>query len=197
MRKKHIRAHHLFASWLTQGFQIGWKKVIGVIVIVGAMMGGLPGTAQAMTPALSQGFYGDASLAAPKLQQSAAGPFSSKYLSAHVERNVSSGQQLKLSGTAAATVTRCPAFSSWEDWGGARVHASVAFAASDLCNGRHVKAAYVRLIRQCGPYYDTGRIYTDTASSTSDTQMRGVSVWIFDSPIWWCNTNTYYGYDYF
>lgn len=197
MRKEHIRAHNFLVSLPKQGFQIRWKKIISVIVIVGAMIGGVSGTTQAMTPAVSQGFYGDASLAAPKLKQPEAGSVSSKYLSAYVERNLSSGQQLKLSGTAAAAVTRCPAFVSWEDWGGTRVHAYVDFHPSDLCNGRHVKAAYVRLIRQCGPYFDTGRIYTYTASSPSDTQLYTVSAWIFDSPIWSCNTNTYYGYDYF
>jgi hypothetical protein len=101
------------------------------------------------------------------------------------------------SGTVTAATTRCPAFVTWEDWGGSRVHAYVDFHPSDWCNGRHVKRAYVRLIRQCGPYYDTGRIYTYTATSTSDTRLYSVSAWIWDSPLWGCNTNTYYNYDYF
>lgn len=98
----------------------------------------------------------------------------------------------------AQAATRCPAFSSWEDWiGGARVHAYVDFRASDTCNGRHVKRAYVRLIRTCGPYLDSGRLYTSTASSPSDTTLRSVSAWIFDSVLWKCTTNAYYGYDTF
>lgn len=97
----------------------------------------------------------------------------------------------------AGAATRCPAFVTWQDWGGSRVHAYVDFRASDTCNGRHIRRAYVRLIRQCGPYYDTGRIYTNTASSPFDARLFSVSAWIFDSAIWSCNTNTYYGYDYF
>jgi len=197
MRKEHIRAHHFLVSLPKQGSQIGWKKTMSVIVIMGAMIGGVSGTVQAAMPAAGQGFYGDASLAAPKLKQSEAGSVSSKYLSAHVERNLSSRQQLKLSGTMTTAATRCPAFVKWEDWGGARWHAYVDFRPSDLCDGRHVKRAYVRLIRQCGPYYDTGRIYTYTAGSASDTSLYSVSAWIFDSTIWSCNTNTYYGYDFF
>lgn len=98
----------------------------------------------------------------------------------------------------ANAATRCPAFVTWEDWlGGARVHAYVDFRASDVCDGRHVKAAYVRLIRNCGPFYDTGRLYTSTASSPSDTTLRVKSTWIFDSILWRCSTATYYGYDFF
>jgi hypothetical protein len=103
-----------------------------------------------------------------------------------------------LAPTQAQAATKCPAFSSWEDWiGGARVHASVSFRASDICNGKHVKNAYVRLIRQCGPYLDTGRIYTSTAPSASNTALRSASVWIFDSVLWNCTTRAYYGYNYF
>lgn len=105
--------------------------------------------------------------------------------------------QLVGAQSAQAATYRCPAFVTWEDWGGARVHAYVDFHPSDICNGRHVKRAYVRLIRQCGPYYDTGRLYTYTASSSSDTRLFSISAWIYDSALWWCNTNTYYGYDYF
>jgi hypothetical protein len=98
---------------------------------------------------------------------------------------------------AAAATYRCPAFVSWEDYGGARVHAYVDFHPSDVCNGRHVKRAYVSLTRTCGPYYYTGHIYTYTAGSTSDTRLYSVSAWIWDSALWSCNTNTNYGYDYF
>lgn len=171
---------------------------MSVIVIIGAIISGVSGTAKAMMPVTGQGFYQDASLAAPKLKQSEPVVASSEYLSTHVERNLSSGQQLMLSGTAAAAATRCPAFVSWEDGpGGARVHAYVDFHPSDLCNGRHVKRAYVRLIRQCGPYYDTGRIYTYTATSASDTRLYSVSAWILDSPLWGCVTTTKYDYSYF
>lgn len=100
--------------------------------------------------------------------------------------------------SAQAVTYRCPAFKKWEDWiGGARVHAYIDFRASDVCNGRHVKRAYVRLIRQCGPYLDTGRIYTGTAASPSDTRLYSQSAWIFDSVLWRCNTAVYYDYEYF
>ena len=157
---------------------IGWKKAIGIFVIIGAIIGGAPGTAHAATTA----------------GQEAA---SSKYLSTHVDKDRSSGPPSVLPGQLTPATTRCPAFVSWEDWGGSRVHAYVDFHPSDLCNGQHVKRAYVRLVRQCGPYYDTGRLYTYTASSTSDTRLFSVSAWIYDSIIWSCNTNTYYGFDYF
>lgn len=184
---------------LKKRFQVRWKKAMSVIVIVGAMIGGVSGTAQAMTPATGQGYYGDASLVGPRLVQPDQAIASSEYFSTHIERERSSGLQSMATGTGGEviTATRCPAFVSWEDWGGARVHAYVDFRASDLCNGRHVKVAYVRLVRQCGPYFDTGRIYTNTASSQYDTVLHSVSAWIFDSPIWGCTTRTFYGYDYF
>jgi hypothetical protein len=98
----------------------------------------------------------------------------------------------------ANAASRCPAFVTWQDWiGGARVHAYVDFRPSDTCNGRHVKKAYVRLIRRCGPSYDTGRLYTYTASSPTDTRLFSMSAWIFDSVLWGCRTDTLYGYEYF
>jgi hypothetical protein len=103
-----------------------------------------------------------------------------------------------LAPTQAQAATACPAFSHWEDWiGGARVHASVSFRASNTCNGKHVKNAYVRVIRECGPYLDSGRIYTSNAPNSSDTALRSASVWIFDSVLWNCTTRAYYGYNTF
>lgn len=199
MGKAFIGAKLLFAQVQQRLPRHGLKKCMSVLVIAGALLGGVSGTAQAMTATTAQGFYGDASLAAPRLVQPDLGVVGSAYSSAHIEKNRSTVPQSMPSGTmaAAVTATRCPAFVSWQDWGGARVHAYVDFRASDLCNGRHVKAAYVRLIRQCGPYFDTGRIYTYTASSQYDTTLYSVSVWIFDSPIWSCTTRSFYGYDYF
>lgn len=110
---------------------------------------------------------------------------------------------LVVTAAPASAAGSCPdsvnAFVTWEDWlGGARAHAYVQFQPSHSCpDGRHVKRAYVRLIRQCGPYLDSGRIYTYTASSRYDTRMYSVSAWIFDSVLWWCQTNTYYGFEYF
>lgn len=88
---------------------------------------------------------------------------------------------------------------TWEDWlGGARVHASAQFQPTHTCSdGRHVKRAYVRIVRECGPHFDTGRYYSDTASSPQDTTTFSVNRWIFDSVLWGCQTNTYYGFEYF
>jgi hypothetical protein len=176
---------------------IAWKKAMSIVGLVGSLLGSIVGPVQAATPSANQGFYQDAAIAAPTVGQSPLGRTGSRYFSATVERSRSLVPSVKVVGTTATSTTRCPAFVSWEDWGGSRVHAYVDFHPSDLCNGLHVKAAYVRLIRMCGPYYDTGRIYTNTATSTSDTQLYSVSVWIFDSPLWSCVTKTYYGYDYF
>lgn len=187
MGKAYSGAKQLFAHVQQRLPQHGLKKCMSVFVIAGAMLGGVSGTAQAM------------SNTTPQLEQPEQGIASSEYFSSHLVKNLGLGLQPMLSSTAAVTAmtSRCPAFVSWEDYGGARVHAYVDFHPSDLCNGRHVKAAYVRIIRQCGPYYDTGRIYTYTASTIIDTRLYSVSAWILDSPLWWCNTNTYYGYDYF
>jgi hypothetical protein len=101
-------------------------------------------------------------------------------------------------GPSVAAATRCPAFVTWQDWlGGARVHAYVDFRPSDWCNGRHVKRAYIRFTRPCGPYLDTGRIYTATASSPSDTRLYSYQRWVWDSVRWSCTTYTNYGYEYF
>jgi hypothetical protein len=98
----------------------------------------------------------------------------------------------------AGAANRCPAFVTWQDWlGGARVHAYVDFRASDLCNGRHVRRAYIRFTRPCGPSLDTGRIYTSTASSPSDTRLYSYKRWVWDSLSWSCTTYTWYGYEYF
>ena len=197
MGKEPFRKHRFWVRLLKQTPLIGWKRAMSIVVIAGAMIGGLPGTALAVTSAVGQGSYDSASLVALRTEQPELQAASSKYFSTNVERGRSPELPLMLLGAMATTTTRCPAFVTWEDWGGTRVHAYVDFRASDLCNGLHVKRAYVRLIRQCGPYYDTGRIYTYTASSAYDTTLYSVSAWIFDSPIWSCNTNTYYGYEYF
>jgi hypothetical protein len=182
-----------------QGFLFGWKKILGVIVIVGTITVGISGTAQAAMPGTENGLCEGVSAEEPQVGQSVPVAANNKYLSTNIQRDRSSGLSSTISGTmTAAAATRCPFFRSWEDWpGGARVHAYVDFRPSDWCNGRHVKRAYVRLIRQCGPYYDTGRIYTYTAGSASDTRLYSVSAWIYDSPLWGCTTRTYYGYDYF
>ncbi len=175
---------------------MGWilKHVISGVAIIGIITIGASVTAYAAAPATGYDTSESGTLTAPRLVQLKSGASNSKYLSAHVTRVRDAGLTDQM--TTYAT-NRCPAFVTWEDWEGSRVHAYVDFHPSDLCNGNHVKRTYVRLIRQCGPYYDTGRIYTNTASSTSDTRLYSVSVWIFDSPIWSCNTNTYYGYEYF
>lgn len=198
MRKNNYQARLFSASLVRPKFFIGWRKALCAVGIIGSIFGSVAAPVQAATASTDQGFYQDVGLPAPKLGQNTLGSKDSRYYSTTVERNRGTEPQMKVSGMATTSATRCPVFSSWEDWwGGARVHASVVFSPSDLCNGHHVKAAYVRLIRRCGPYFDTGRIYTYTASSTSDTRLYSVSAWIFDSPVWGCVTATNYGYDYF
>jgi hypothetical protein len=100
--------------------------------------------------------------------------------------------------TPSPSANHCPAFAHWEDWlGGVRVHGYVSFRPSDTCNGRHVKRAYIHIIRTCGPYRDFGRWYTQTATSQSDNRLFKVSGWAFDSLISHCNTNVTYDYSYF
>lgn len=178
---------------------MGCKKAIAVIALAGAITGGFAGTARAKTPAGGQGESGGASTVAPRAGAPESREADVEYFSTQFHRGRSSGNAPAPAAAGVfATAYRCPAFVTWEDWlGGARAHAYVDFHPSDICNGRHVKDAYVRLIRQCGPYYDTGRIYTYTAGSASDTRLYSVSAWIFDSVLWSCNTSTYYGYDYF
>lgn len=197
--RKRSNQERLFSAYLQKSvLPVRWRKAIYVVGIIGWMIGGISSPVQAATSSTEQGFYQDATLPAPKVVQNALGSRDSRYFSTTIERGRGTEPQIKTSGMAATTTSRCPAFASWEDWwGGARVHASINFHPSDLCNGRHVKAAYVRLIRQCGPYFDTGRIYTYTASSISDTRLYSVSAWIFDSPLWGCVTSAKYGYDYF
>jgi hypothetical protein len=197
MGKESIRVRHLLVYLPKQAPWIRWKKAMGTIVITGAMLGGVSGTALAAAPTADHGLYDSTSVAAPRIEQPEPEAVSNKYLLTHIERDRSPGLQSILLGAMTTAATRCPAFVTWEDWGGTRVHAYVDFRPSDLCDGRHVKRAYVRLIRQCGPYYDTGRVYTYTAGSASDTSLYSISAWTFDSPIWSCNTNTYYGYEYF
>ena len=178
--------------------RMAWRRVVIVIATAAAMTGGVAGAAQAATPTAGQEAHAGIPTAA-RVGASESSTASPAYLSVQVHRDRGSGAG---AGVGSAIVTpataRCPAFVTWEDWlGGARVHGYVDFHPSDTCNGRHVKDAYVRLVRQCGPYYDTGRLYTYTAGSSSDTALYSVSAWIFDSLLWGCNTNVYYGYNYF
>lgn len=89
----------------------------------------------------------------------------------------------------------CPRGSVWESGiGGAWVNARIEFRATDICNGVHVTRAYVRIVRQCGPYKDSGRQYV-YASSVNDSTLRWIQIGMGDSILWWCQTNGYYGWD--
>lgn len=129
------------------------KKILVIPMMAFAFVFGAS-MVQAATPAVGQGLYEGVSTAVPRLEQSEPIAASDKYFSTYIQRDRSSELPSMLSGTVAAAATRCPAFVKWEDWGGARWHAYVDFRPSDLCDGRHVKRAYVRLIRECGPYYE-------------------------------------------
>lgn len=92
---------------------------------------------------------------------------------------------------------RCPTVTKWETLWGAQWHATVDFRPSDLCNGRNVKRAYVRLKQYCWPYNDSGRVYTATASSPRDSRVYRAYTWVWDSPNWGCITEDFFGYELF
>lgn len=97
--------------------------------------------------------------------------------------------------TAQAATDRCPVGSVWESGiGGAWVNARIEFRATDICNGAHVTRAYVRIIRRCGPYKDSGRQYV-YASSVNDSSLRWIQIGMGDSILWWCQTDGFYGWD--
>lgn len=84
MRKGYIRAHHFLVSFTKQRSQIGWKKAMSIIVIMGAMFVGASGTALAMIPSAGNRLCQDVSTAEPPLEQSELMPASSAYLSTHI-----------------------------------------------------------------------------------------------------------------
>lgn len=84
----------------------------------------------------------------------------------------------------------------WEEWAGSQHHGKVQIKASVNDGGRHSKQGYIRFIRNAGPAIDTGRMYTSTASSSSDTTVRTRQEWVWDSPLWGdeYTTYSYYGF---
>lgn len=93
-------------------------------------------------------------------------------------------------------VERCPEFHSWENkLGGVQVHASVSFRASDTCQGRHVRRAWVHVSRPNCRFVPGKDVwsYTSAASSAFDSTRRTAEAWLFDSLFPGCTTKT--GYD--
>lgn len=97
-------------------------------------------------------------------------------------------------------IERCPAFRSWQDKvGGAQVHAKVTFRPSDVCRGRHVKSAYIRLrLTDCRGWPDTDkRVDTPVATSRTDTSEYKAEGHILDSPFPGCTARANYDFEYF
>lgn len=93
---------------------------------------------------------------------------------------------------------RCPRFMQWDTQHGFRWNVSVEFRATDLCEGRHVKRAYVRLINRCPVgSFDTGRVYTRYAVSPNDTRLYKVKKTKYDSLLPNCDTEPRFGYEFF
>lgn len=98
--------------------------------------------------------------------------------------------------TPAEAAYACPRFSTWEEWGGAWRVAKIEFRATDTCEGRNVRWAAVKLIRQCGPYKDSGWHYT-YAPSRYSTQLNWVQIGMGDSILWGCRTDAFYNWGYY
>lgn len=99
---------------------------------------------------------------------------------------------------------RCPHVYSYQHgWGGLYTTAGVNFQADDLCNGRHVKRAYVRVQQsgpkwRCQPWSDTGRVYTGTAGSSHEDRWRWSHVSsVVDSSLWGCTLTVWRNWEYF
>lgn len=85
---------------------------------------------------------------------------------------------------------------SWETNFGAQVHGHVQIQASYNDAGRHARQGYHRFTRAAGPSLDTGNIYTSAASSTTDSTIRSVESWVWDSPLWGDSYVTHYNYNF-
>lgn len=81
----------------------------------------------------------------------------------------------------------------------ARYDGKVQVKASYSDSGRHAKNAYLRYIRDAGPSLDTGRLYTSTATSRSDSTVRARTKSVWDSLLWGdrYRTKFYYGFTWF
>lgn len=86
---------------------------------------------------------------------------------------------------------------SWESWlFGARVNGYVQIQASYNDGGLHAQQGYQRFTRAAGPSLDTGRLYTSSATSASDSSVHNRTDWVWDSPLWGDSYVTHYNYGF-
>lgn len=86
---------------------------------------------------------------------------------------------------------------TWETLLGSKNHGYVQIQASYNDSGRHARLGYHRFMREAGPSLDTGRLYTTTATSPSDSTIRSREDWVWDSPLWGDKYITKYYHDFF
>jgi hypothetical protein len=92
------------------------------------------------------------------------------------------------------------AAATWEDGpGGIYVHGIVQIKASYSDGGLHAKQGYIRLTRKSGPSLDTGRLYTQEATSKTDTNSYERQKQVTDSVLSGADytTHFYYGFIWF
>lgn len=96
---------------------------------------------------------------------------------------------------------RCPHFYSYQHgWGGIYTTAGINFQPDDLCNGRHVKQAWVRVYQtgpawRCWPHSDSGRRYTSRSSHPHTEVWHWAHIQsVKDSVQWGCSLKAHYNY---
>lgn len=86
---------------------------------------------------------------------------------------------------------------SWESWlFGAKVNGYVQIQASYNDGGLHARQGYQRFTRDAGPSLDTGRLYTSTAASASDSSVYSRTDSVWDSILWGDSYVTHYNYGF-
>lgn len=110
---------------------------------------------------------------------------------------------LSVAGAAVAGVAHADGENYGKSWEssllGAKVNGYVQIRGSYDDGGRHAQRGYQRFTRPSGPSLDTGRMYTDAASSPEDAAVHSRTDSVWDSPLWGDEYVTSYnwGVDYF
>ncbi|MCB7138258.1 hypothetical protein [Cellulosimicrobium marinum] len=88
-------------------------------------------------------------------------------------------------------------YKSFQSDAGTRWNGLIRIKAAHNDSGRHAKQAYIRFTRAAGPALDTGRLYTPTAASPSETIFRSRTTAVWDSPLWGDQYTTKFNYGFF
>lgn len=95
---------------------------------------------------------------------------------------------------------RCPHFYSYQHGpGGLFTTAGVNFQPDDLCNGTHVKQAWVRVYQsgpawRCQPHADSGKVYTGRSSNPHTERWHWAEATRADSVTPRCSIRAHYNY---